>query len=152
MLRLQDDAVARRDLIPLNAFERAAESLYKKGRLLSPWSFISWATRQLGFTGIQSGGGKLREGRYVIVPNLEVRRDSTVLFAPACYSMELAPGMEPLEMILSWPALHVMDAIHVVVCVLKKKSLGQGSILIHLGTLCVREDMEHITLAQTLNY
>lgn len=39
--------------------------------------------------------------------------------------MELAPGMEPLEMVLSWPALHVMDAIHVVVCVLKKKSLGQ---------------------------
>lgn len=72
MLRLQDDAVARRDLIPLNAFERAAQSLYKKGRLLSPWSFISWATRQLGFTGIESGGGKLREGRYVIVPNLEV--------------------------------------------------------------------------------
>ncbi|KAF2143626.1 uncharacterized protein K452DRAFT_267860 [Aplosporella prunicola CBS 121167] len=67
------DAVARREMVPLKEFLAGTTSIYARGGWsISPWGVVTWGLRQLG--GVLGAGGatnKLVAGEYVVVPNVE---------------------------------------------------------------------------------
>ncbi|KUI55181.1 hypothetical protein VP1G_02566 [Cytospora mali] len=67
------EATQEKDLVPLQDFLRAKESIYYKSWGSIPWSVASWAFRQLGLTGAFTFGGddRLPGGQYVVVANVE---------------------------------------------------------------------------------
>lgn len=68
----QDDAISRRDLIPLKEYEASTESIYRRGWRISPLAILAWTTRQLGLSGRYFGSKSVPAGQFVIMPNLEV--------------------------------------------------------------------------------
>lgn len=67
------EATLVKDLVPLQDFLRAKESIYYKSWGSIPWSIASWGLRQLGLTGAFTLGGddRLPGGQYVVVANVE---------------------------------------------------------------------------------
>lgn len=67
------EAAQEKDLVPLQEFLRAKESIYYKPWSSIPWSLASWGFRQLGLTGVLTLGGddRLPGGQYVVVANVE---------------------------------------------------------------------------------
>ncbi|OHE94039.1 Snf7 family protein [Colletotrichum orchidophilum] len=73
------EAVAEKDLYPLNDFIKAKESIYAgKTWAQVPWSVVSWAAGQLGFGGGRSTAGedKIPQGRFVVLKNVETTAKS----------------------------------------------------------------------------
>ncbi|RMZ18441.1 hypothetical protein D0862_00257 [Hortaea werneckii] len=66
-----DEAVRKKELIPLKEFLEAKESIYAKHWLPTPWQVMSWGLRQLGVIGGDSSEDKLVKGEFVIMANLE---------------------------------------------------------------------------------
>ncbi|KAI6859577.1 hypothetical protein KC323_g6555 [Hortaea werneckii] len=66
-----DEAVRRKELIPVKEFLEAKESIYAKHWLPTPWQVMSWGLRQLGVIGGDSSEDKLVRGEFVIMDNLE---------------------------------------------------------------------------------
>ncbi|KAI6900326.1 hypothetical protein KC318_g11999 [Hortaea werneckii] len=66
-----DEAVRKKELIPLKEFLEAKESIYAKHWLPTPWQVMSWGLRQLGVIGGESSEDKLVKGEFVIMANLE---------------------------------------------------------------------------------
>ncbi|KZF23232.1 Snf7 family protein [Xylona heveae TC161] len=66
-----NEAVAQKQLLPLQEFLTTTTSIYHKSWIGSPWSVISWGLRQLGVIGGVSGEDKLSVGQFAIVGNIE---------------------------------------------------------------------------------
>ncbi|OQO09592.1 hypothetical protein B0A48_04994 [Cryoendolithus antarcticus] len=66
-----EDAVAKRELIPLRTFLDAKMTIYAKSWVPSPWQVIQWGLRQLGAGSGDLGEDKLVAGNFVAVANVE---------------------------------------------------------------------------------
>lgn len=67
------EATQEKDLIPIQDFLKANESIYYRPWSSIPWSVASWGFRHMGFTGALIFGGdeKLPGGQFVVVANVE---------------------------------------------------------------------------------
>ncbi|KAK7749131.1 hypothetical protein SLS62_008418 [Diatrype stigma] len=75
------DAIASGDLMPLQTFLAARESIYYKSWGSVPWSVVAWGLRQagldrgvtglLGIDGSWGGEDRIPKGRFVVLQNLE---------------------------------------------------------------------------------
>ena len=65
------DALSKKEMMPVQEFLAAKESIYQKSWALKPWEILSWGLRQLGLAGGQDGEDKLPVGRLVILANVE---------------------------------------------------------------------------------
>lgn len=65
------DAVDRKELIPLRDYLNAKTSVYAKSWIPSPWQVVSWGLKQLGL-GFGGGQDKLAVGDFVVMANVEV--------------------------------------------------------------------------------
>lgn len=63
----------KRELIPLNDFLNAKNSIYSKSWIPSPWQVVSWGLKQIGIGGLLGGEDKLAVGNFVVMANVEVR-------------------------------------------------------------------------------
>lgn len=72
-----DEAVRKKELIPLKEFSEAKESIYAKHWLPTPWQVMSWGLRQLGVIGGESSEDKLVKGEFVIMANLEASTEKS---------------------------------------------------------------------------
>ncbi|KAI5861577.1 Snf7-domain-containing protein [Durotheca rogersii] len=63
------DAVANGEMMPLQQFLAAKDSIYSKSWANLPWSIVSWGLRQVGIGG---PGDSLPKGQFVVLHNLEV--------------------------------------------------------------------------------
>ena len=66
--------MSKRHMIPLQEFLDAPTSIYNRSWSIRPWWLISWSLKQLGLFEKHATLGKLPTARYVVVPNVEVRR------------------------------------------------------------------------------
>ena len=73
------DAVERKELVPLAEFLNAKKSIYAKTWIPTPWQAVSWGLKQLGVMGGESVEDKLVAGNFVVMVNVEVQRDITIL-------------------------------------------------------------------------
>jgi len=73
-----DDAVRKKELVSLNDFLGAKQSVYAKSWILTPWQVMSWGLRQLGVVGRESAEDKLVTGNFVIMANVEVGQEPDV--------------------------------------------------------------------------
>lgn len=67
------DAVDRKELVPLKEFLDAKKSIYAKAWIPTPWQAVSWGLKQLGVVGGESAEDRLVAGNFVVMANLEVR-------------------------------------------------------------------------------
>ena len=68
-----EDAVKRKELIPLGDFLDRKESVYAKSWIPTPWQVVSWGLRQLGVLGREGAEDRLVKGNFVVMVNVEVR-------------------------------------------------------------------------------
>nr|OQO23475.1 hypothetical protein B0A51_07056 [Rachicladosporium sp. CCFEE 5018]OQO24890.1 hypothetical protein B0A51_04749 [Rachicladosporium sp. CCFEE 5018] len=66
-----EDAVAKKELIPLRTFLDAKTTIYAKSWVPSPWQVIQWGLRQLGAGSGDLTEDKLVAGNFVVVANVE---------------------------------------------------------------------------------
>ena len=71
----QNEAVASKQMIPIQAYLSSTQSIYHTSWLATPGQILSWGWRQLGLSGGLSGEDKLSVGTFVLLANLEVGRD-----------------------------------------------------------------------------
>ena len=67
-----EDAVRKKELVPLEEFLDAKQSVYAKSWLPTPWQVMNWGLRQLGVIGREGAEDKLVTGNFVMMANLEV--------------------------------------------------------------------------------
>lgn len=67
-----EDAVKRKELIPLKDFLDSKHSIYAKSWIPTPWEVVSWGLRQLGVIGGDAVEDTLVTGDFVIKANVEV--------------------------------------------------------------------------------
>ena len=65
------DAVEKRELVPLQDFLSAKKSIYSKSWVPSAWQVVNWGLRQIGIGGA-AGEDKLAVGDFVVMANVEV--------------------------------------------------------------------------------
>lgn len=67
------EAIQDKDLIPIQDFLKANDSIYHRPWSSIPWSVASWGLRHMGLTGALIFGGdeKLPGGQFVVVANVE---------------------------------------------------------------------------------
>lgn len=67
------EAMQQKDLIPLQDFITAKESIFHKSWSSIPWAVAAWGFRQLGLTGAFTFGSddRLPGGQFVVIANLE---------------------------------------------------------------------------------
>lgn len=73
------DAVDKKELVPLKEFLNTQKSIYAKSWVPTPWQAVSWGLRQLGVMGGEPTEDKLVAGSFVVMANLEVRWRRAVL-------------------------------------------------------------------------
>ena len=67
-----EDAIKRKELIPLSEFLDRKESVYAKSWVPTPWQVVSWGLRQLGVLGREGAEDRLVKGNFVVMANVEV--------------------------------------------------------------------------------
>lgn len=67
-----EDAVKKKELIPLNDFLDTKQSIYVKSWIPTPWEVVSWGLRRIGVVGGDPVEDKLVTGDFVIKANVEV--------------------------------------------------------------------------------
>ncbi|GAB7346747.1 hypothetical protein MBLNU459_g1855t1 [Dothideomycetes sp. NU459] len=73
------DAVEKRELIPLNDFLNAKNSVYSKSWIPpSPWQVVSWGLKQIGASGLLGGEDRLAVGNFVVLANVEAAADAII--------------------------------------------------------------------------
>ncbi|GAB7331020.1 hypothetical protein MBLNU13_g02521t1 [Cladosporium sp. NU13] len=65
------DAVERKELVPLAEFLNAKKSIYAKTWMPTPWQAVSWGLKQLGVMGGEPVEDKLVAGNFVVMANVE---------------------------------------------------------------------------------
>jgi charged multivesicular body protein 7 len=68
------DAIDKKELVPLKEFLNIQKSIYAKNWVPTPWQAVSWGLKQLGVMGGEQTEDKLVAGSFVVMANLEVRR------------------------------------------------------------------------------
>lgn len=68
-----EDAVKKKELIPLKDFLNSEQSIYAKSWIPTPWEVISWGLRQIGVIGGDPVEDQLVTADFVIKANVEVR-------------------------------------------------------------------------------
>ncbi|KAL7927340.1 Snf7 domain-containing protein [Trichoderma austrokoningii] len=68
-----NEALAQRDLIPLQTFLRSTQNIYQQQQSWSqvPWNVMGWALRQIGVIDPNRGEDKIPKGNYVVMKNVE---------------------------------------------------------------------------------
>lgn len=77
-----EDALSRKELVPLQEFLDAKHSIYAKSRIPTPWQVMQWSLKQLGVIAGEAAEDRLVTGNFVIMANVEVctvRRSVNVL-------------------------------------------------------------------------
>ncbi|KAM0125935.1 hypothetical protein ACHAO1_010341 [Botrytis cinerea] len=69
------EAMAKKELMPLGDFMSATDSIYNRSWTIKPWDIVGWGLKQIG---ISFGGDKLPGGKLVILGNVE---EAAKLFA-----------------------------------------------------------------------
>jgi charged multivesicular body protein 7 len=64
-------AVAKKEMISLQDYMSAKESIYRNSWAVSPWKVFSWSLRQLGLTDGHQGDDILPVGKFVVLHNVE---------------------------------------------------------------------------------
>ncbi|KAM0154886.1 hypothetical protein ACHAQE_002558 [Botrytis cinerea] len=62
------EAMAKKELMPLGDFMNATDSIYNRSWTIKPWDIVGWGLKQIG---ISFGGDKLPGGKLVILGNVE---------------------------------------------------------------------------------
>jgi charged multivesicular body protein 7 len=75
------DAVDKKELVPLAEFLNAKKSIYAKTWIPTPWQAVSWGLKQLGVMGGESVEDKLVAGNFVVMANVEVRKNAMLSHA-----------------------------------------------------------------------
>jgi charged multivesicular body protein 7 len=65
------DAIAKKEMMPVQEFMASRESIYHKPWIIKPWDIVSWGLKQLGLAGGQDGEDQLPVGRLVILANVQ---------------------------------------------------------------------------------
>ncbi|KAI4721523.1 hypothetical protein E4T48_02104 [Aureobasidium sp. EXF-10727] len=65
------DAVDKREFIPLDDFLNATRSVYAKSWIPSPWQVVSWGLKQVGVGSLFGTSDKLSVGNLVVMANVE---------------------------------------------------------------------------------
>ncbi|KAI9800314.1 MAG: hypothetical protein M1833_003428 [Piccolia ochrophora] len=65
------EAVAKKDLLPLQDFLTSNDSVYHTSWFVTPWHVLRWSLRQLGLAGSLSGEDQLAVGRFIFLANVE---------------------------------------------------------------------------------
>ncbi|KAL1588170.1 hypothetical protein WHR41_03208 [Cladosporium halotolerans] len=65
------DAVDRKELVPLAEFLNAQKSIYAKSWIPTPWQAVRWGLKQLGVVGGESAEDRLVAGSFVVMANVE---------------------------------------------------------------------------------
>jgi charged multivesicular body protein 7 len=68
------DAIDKKELVPLKEFLNAPKSIYAKNWVPTPWQAVSWGLKQLGVIGGEPTEDRLVAGSFVVMANLEVRQ------------------------------------------------------------------------------
>lgn len=68
-----NEALAQRDLIPLQTFLQSPQNIYQQQQSWSqvPWNVMGWALRQMGVIDPNRGEDKIPKGNYVVMKNVE---------------------------------------------------------------------------------
>jgi charged multivesicular body protein 7 len=66
------DAVEKREFVPLDDFLNATKSIYAKSWIPSPWQVVSWGLKQVGVASLFGASDKLSVGNLVVMANVEV--------------------------------------------------------------------------------
>ncbi|KAM0474878.1 hypothetical protein ACHAPX_007399 [Trichoderma viride] len=68
-----NEALAQRDLIPLQTFLQSTQNIYQQQQSWSqvPWNVMGWALRQIGVIDPNRGEDKIPKGNYVVMKNVE---------------------------------------------------------------------------------
>ncbi|UKZ64619.1 uncharacterized protein TrAtP1_005832 [Trichoderma atroviride] len=68
-----NEALAQRDLIPLQTFLQSTQNIYQQQQSWSqvPWNIMGWALRQIGVIDPTRGEDKIPKGNYVVMKNVE---------------------------------------------------------------------------------
>jgi charged multivesicular body protein 7 len=75
------DAVDKKELVPLAEFLNAKKSIYAKTWIPTPWQAVSWGLKQLGVIGGEAAEDKLVAGNFVVMANVEVRENAMLFHA-----------------------------------------------------------------------
>ncbi|KAH9874716.1 hypothetical protein IAQ61_003906 [Plenodomus lingam] len=72
-----NEAVQKKEMIPLKEFANSKESIYKTSWIPSPWKVLQWSLRQVGVLG-QPQPNQLAAGNFVVVKNVEIAADEVL--------------------------------------------------------------------------
>lgn len=98
---VMQDAVERREFIPLDDFLNATKSVYAKSWIPSPWQVVSWGLKQVGVASLFGASDKLSVGNLVVMANVEVlpyhshhetHADSSTTGSSKCYHSKSLPA------------------------------------------------------------
>ena len=67
-----NDAVEKRELVPLDAYLTQQESIYSKRWIPTPWDVVRWGLRSLGLGILTGQHNNFTVGRFVVVENVEL--------------------------------------------------------------------------------
>jgi charged multivesicular body protein 7 len=73
------DAVEKREFVPLDDFLNATKSIYAKSWIPSPWQVVSWGLKQVGVASLFGASDKLSVGNLVVMANVEVILEHPIL-------------------------------------------------------------------------
>ncbi|KAH0379607.1 hypothetical protein KCU92_g8071, partial [Aureobasidium melanogenum] len=102
------DAVERRDFIPLDDFLNATKSVYAKSWIPSPWQVVSWGLKQVGVASLFGPSDKLSLGNLVVMANVEEAANAIIakasqldqsttslIFSRSLFESEFAHVLDP---------------------------------------------------------
>ncbi|KAG9518445.1 hypothetical protein KCU93_g8393, partial [Aureobasidium melanogenum] len=102
------DAVERRDFIPLDDFLNATKSVYAKSWIPSPWQVVSWGLKQVGVASLFGPSDKLSVGNLVVMANVEEAANAIIakasqldqsttslIFSRSLFESEFAHVLDP---------------------------------------------------------
>lgn len=67
------DALDKREFVPLDDFLNSTKSVYAKSWIPSPWQLVSWGLKQVGVASLFGTSDKLSVGNFVVMANVEVQ-------------------------------------------------------------------------------
>ncbi|KAG9604523.1 hypothetical protein KCU86_g1507, partial [Aureobasidium melanogenum] len=104
------DAVERREFIPLDDFLKANKSVYAKSWIPSPWQVVSWGLKQVGVASLFGASNKLSVGNLVVMANVEEAANaiiakasqldqstSSLIFSRSLFESEFAHVLDPTQ-------------------------------------------------------
>ncbi|THY34915.1 hypothetical protein D6D01_01782 [Aureobasidium pullulans] len=65
------DALDKREFVPLDDFLNSTKSVYAKSWIPSPWQVVSWGLKQVGVASLFDTSDKLSVGNFVVMANVE---------------------------------------------------------------------------------